>query len=69
MQMLAAIAATVVVVSCLPCLTTAAIVDAGTLTSVIVEAPLYDTNLSNENGCDPSGCVADLTRVKAQLLI
>lgn len=38
-------------------------VDAGALTTVTAEAPLYDTNLSAANGCDPSGCVAGLTRV------
>ena len=43
--------------------TDAAIVDAGSLTSISTKAPLYDTSLSSANGCDPSGCVGDLTRV------
>lgn len=60
-----AVASKAVAVSYLFSLGTAAIVDAGTLTSVTVEAPLYDSNLSVDNGCDPSGCVGDLTRVNA----
>eukprot|EP00752_Nemacystus_decipiens_P014959 g13318.t1 len=39
-----------------------AVVDAGAVTSVAVEAPLYDPNLSDARGCDPAGCVGDLTR-------
>lgn len=42
-------------------------VEAGTLTTVLVDAPLYDTNLSAANGCDPVGCVGDLTRVSWRL--
>lgn len=42
----------------------AAIVDAGAVTSVVVEAPLYDPNLSDAGGCDPSGCVGELSRVR-----
>lgn len=45
----------------------AASVEAGTLTTVSVDAPLYDTSLSAANGCDPGGCVGDLTRVSAWL--
>ncbi|CAM9343615.1 unnamed protein product, partial [Sphacelaria rigidula] len=45
-----------------PCVTEAAIVDAGTVTTVSVSAPLYDTNLSDNYGCEPEGCVGDLTR-------
>ena len=47
----------------LPSLAAAATVDAGALTTVTAEASLYDTSLSADNGCDPSGCVAALTRV------
>lgn len=46
------------------CVTTVAtIVDAGTATTVTADAPLYDTNLATAGGCDPEGCVGDLTRV------
>ena len=45
------------------CVTEAAIVDAGTVTTVTVDAPLYDTNLAADGGCDPEGCVGELTRV------
>lgn len=41
----------------------AAQVEAGTLTTVAVNAPLYDSRLGAANGCDPSGCTAALTRV------
>ena len=47
----------------LPSFVAAASVDAGALTTVTAEAPLYDPSLSADNGCDPSGCVAGLTRV------
>ncbi|CAN0441059.1 unnamed protein product, partial [Ectocarpus sp. 12 AP-2014] len=40
----------------------AAIVEASTLATVTAVADLYDPSLSAENGCDPSGCVAELTR-------
>ncbi|CAM9298873.1 unnamed protein product, partial [Ectocarpus sp. 12 AP-2014] len=40
----------------------AAIVQASNLATVTVVAVLCDPNLSAENGCDPSGCVAGLTR-------
>lgn len=43
-------------------------VEAGTLTTVTAEAPLYDTNLSETNGCDPAGCAASLTRVSGTAL-
>lgn len=33
-------------------------------TSVAVEAPLYDSRLSDAGGCDPAGCVGELTRVR-----
>lgn len=42
---------------------TAAVVEVGSLTTVTVEAPLYDTNLSAAGGCDPAGCSGDKTRV------
>lgn len=41
----------------------AAVIDAEALTTVTVEAPLYDPSLGDANGCDPAGCVGDLTRV------
>ncbi|CAM9398222.1 unnamed protein product [Sphacelaria rigidula] len=44
------------------CVSEAVIVDAGTVTTVTVDAPLYDTNLAAAGGCDPEGCVGDLTR-------
>lgn len=50
-----------------PCVTEAAIVDAGTVTTVSVSAPLYDTNLSDNYGCEPEGCVGDLTRVSTEV--
>eukprot|EP00903_Cladosiphon_okamuranus_P018634 g17151.t1 len=37
-------------------------VEAGSLTTVTAESPLFDTNLSEDNGCDPAGCVPSLTR-------
>lgn len=44
-------------------ITNAATIDAGALTTVTVQAPLYDTSLSDEDGCDPAGCIGDFTRV------
>ena len=41
-----------------------ATVDAGEVTTVEVDAPLYDTRLSVDGGCDPSGCIASMTRVR-----
>ena len=46
------------------CSTEATIVDAGTLTTVTVDAPLYDTRTLEDNGCDPAGCVGEYTRVR-----
>lgn len=43
---------------------TAGPVDAGTVTTIAVNAPLYDPNLGDASGCDPAGCVGDLTRVR-----
>ncbi|CAM9225071.1 unnamed protein product [Ectocarpus fasciculatus] len=40
----------------------AASVEAGTLATVTAVADLYEPSLSAENGCDPSGCAAELTR-------
>lgn len=43
---------------------TAAVVEAGTLTTVTVTAPLYDTTTTSvDGGCSPEGCVGDNTRV------
>lgn len=39
------------------------IVDAGTVTTVTVEAPLYDTRTGTDGGCSPAGCIGELTRV------
>eukprot|EP00752_Nemacystus_decipiens_P014962 g13321.t1 len=41
---------------------TAVVVEAGMLSTVTATADLYDPRLSNENGCDPDGCTAALTR-------
>ena len=43
--------------------TPAAIVEAGTLGTVIVTALLYDPDTAADNGCDPAGCIGDFTRV------
>ncbi len=51
------------VAACLLSPVQAAVVAAGSLTSVTVEAPLYDGRLSVDGGCDPAGCEAGLTRV------
>ncbi|CAM9688722.1 unnamed protein product [Scytosiphon promiscuus] len=41
----------------------AAVVEAGSLTSVAVEAPLYDSAINAaDGGCSPVGCVGDNTR-------
>ena len=37
--------------------------DAAEITTVAVDASLYDTTLSIDGGCDPIGCVGNLTRV------
>lgn len=42
-------------------LVNAVIVDIGAVTTVIVDAPLYDPSLTAAAGCDPAGCVGDLT--------
>lgn len=62
--MLRLVAATIIVgSSTTPAFTAdAAIVEASNLTSVDVDAPLYDPNLGAQNGCDPVGCVGRLTR-------
>lgn len=46
-------------------LASAAIVDAGAVTTVVVEAPLYDTRTVATGGCGSAGCVGDLTRVSS----
>ena len=43
--------------------TDAATVDAGTLTTVSVDAPLYDDRSNADGGCNFDGCSGDLTRV------
>lgn len=43
----------------------AALVDAGRFTAVSTSAPLFDASLGDDNGCDPAGCVGELTRVSA----
>ena len=44
--------------------TDAANVDAGGVTSVTIDAPLYDTRrVRVDGGCDPAGCSGALTRV------
>lgn len=51
---------------CLACLSItaqAAIVEAEQWTNVIVEAPLYDSQMTTGGGCDPAGCLGMLTRV------
>ena len=45
----------------------AATVDAGEITTVNVDAPLYDTRVNDDGGCDPSGCSGDLTRVSVSV--
>ena len=39
------------------------VVEASTLGTVTASANLFDSRLSTNNGCDPAGCIADLTRV------
>lgn len=41
----------------------AAVVEVDALTTVTVEAQLYDTTLGAAGGCDPAGCTGDKTRV------
>lgn len=40
--------------------------EAGTLGNVVATAALFDTNLSDANGCDPAGCTASLSRVSRE---
>lgn len=40
------------------------VVEAGTLGDVTTSAALYDARLAADNGCDPAGCTANLTRVR-----
>lgn len=37
--------------------------EAGAVGTVTASSDLYDANLSAAGGCDPAGCIADLTRV------
>ena len=53
-----------VVAACLLSPVEAAVVTARSLTSVAVEATLYDEKLSANGGCDPAGCEGSLTRVR-----
>lgn len=46
-------------------LSNATIIDAGVVTTVIVEAPLFDTRTVTAGGCGSSGCVGHLTRVSS----
>ena len=46
----------------------AASVDAGEVVTVTIEAPLFDTRLSPDGGCDPAGCSGDLTRVSCDMV-
>lgn len=39
----------------------------GTIGTVTVTADLFDSRTAEENGCDPSGCTAALTRVRGWL--
>ena len=43
--------------------------DAGAATTVIINAPLYDTRLSADGGCDPAGCTGDLTTVSGENIL
>lgn len=45
-----------------------ALVDAGRYTEVYTYAPLFDTRLGDDDGCDPAGCIGDLTRVSERIL-
>lgn len=40
-------------------------VEVDSLTTVTVDAPLYDSTLSAAGGCDPAGCTGDKTRVSS----
>lgn len=40
--------------------------EAGTITSVTADAPVFDTRSTLPYGCPPAGCVASNTRVSAQ---
>lgn len=44
-------------------------VEVGTIGTVTTTAALFDPNLLADNGCDPSGCTAALTRVSCSNLI
>ena len=47
-----------------------AVVEAGTLTTVTVTAPLYDSTTSPaDGGCSPEGCVGDNTRVSPSAML
>lgn len=52
-----------IVIAKSPAPVAASLVDAGDIISVYASAPFFDTRLGDENGCDPAGCEAGLTRV------
>lgn len=60
----AAVGAAFFLAASIPLARAVSIVEAGTLTMVTVDAPVFDTNLSDAGGCDPTGCVGDFTRVR-----
>lgn len=47
----------------------AATVEAETLTTIVVEAPLFDQNVAADGGCNPAGCVGGNTRVSRAPLL
>lgn len=46
-----------------------ALVDVGEITQVYVSAPLFDTRVGDDNGCDPVGCIGKHTRVRMSLYV
>ncbi len=40
--------------------------EVGAIGTVAVTADLFDSRSADDNGCDPSGCKADLTRVRVR---
>ena len=53
----------VAIAACLFSPAEAAVVTAGSVTSVTVEAQIFDAKLAADGGCDPAGCEGGLTRV------
>eukprot|EP00903_Cladosiphon_okamuranus_P018639 g17154.t1 len=62
MKMRALVASLCAIFAWSPTSGVAAPVEAGAVTSVTVEAPLYDSKLREDGGCDPAGCVGGNTR-------